>query len=478
LHKKLQELSKNAQFPPAVLTDIEHQDILETMRSYTTEHGEILRHFKGMQYWPIESFVRILKALGSAVPNQVIRQLKELSITSVTEEKSRKRKRDDVVDQEQPIMVYEVPYHWPDHHVEYGNAMRVIKGVKQRDYPLPPVSPNIELFRLPKNHPAHGNGSSLGVRAVANIKEGEVLCHYAGVIEPFHANGLVNMYVMHDAVRKDVQHNALVFGNEARFINAHNGTGLQPNVAYGDFDKLGSTRGEDFVTSCQVVATRDIKVGEELLADYGEEYWKHPHFAETNKVENFEVLDMRAARHDMRQGPVVVELFGEKNAPRDPDYITCRFNYRNKSHTVDLSPSQYEQALFLQYPNFQRDQLVEVVRVLYGKIVKRLAFFKGFILDEATKSPRARLSQYSNSGHNFVAHPNRVTVPTCNNRVWPPQIGASVFVNTDNGWYEMATVVNVDKSRSEAQVQVLGEVDEKKLCPLIRTVKSTQIFEK
>ncbi len=56
-------------------------------------------------------------------------------------------------------------------------------------------------------------------------------------------------------------------GNESRFINDYRGTGAAPNIVFVPYRLLGGT------VRIAVRTCRPVAAGEELLADYGEEYW-------------------------------------------------------------------------------------------------------------------------------------------------------------------------------------------------------------
>lgn len=64
----------------------------------------------------------------------------------------------------------------------------------------------------------------------------------------------------------------VVAGNETRFINDFRNTGHQPNVDFHvEFEPLLG------VLTCRVTSCRQIKKGDEILTDYGDEYWSAIH---------------------------------------------------------------------------------------------------------------------------------------------------------------------------------------------------------
>jgi len=400
----------------------------------------------GMICYTVVDMINILRALVPKVPGSVVDALEK---NFFSENSTKKRKREEI--EETPI-----PDLWPGNKVEYGNFMRVIMGPTKTDFSLPPVSHKIELFELPRGHPAYGMHSSLGVRAKEDILKGEILCHYAGIIEPCVNNNLPNLYVMHDADgNEQVQHNALLLGNEARFINAYNNTGKPANVAYGDFSSLGGTRRTEYVTSCQVVAIKDIKKGEELLVDYGEPYWEHVTSEEKKeeKISEFRIL---------RRSYNSKEAF-------------CEYVQGNKKVQTNLTLLQYQEIMQKMYPQYKPGTVVEVKRMWHGNVVKELCFFKEFPICDF---PSAIVSPYRLAGFKETHPLSRISLPHQKNPVFQLHAGDNVYVSPKWKTFKMATVVSADNVKREAKVQIIGNVDMMTLSPKICTLTYDKIFRK
>jgi len=410
--------------------------------------------------------------VASKIPSHIADALEK----RIAQAQTRKRKRDDSAD--------EPPKLWPGYQVEYGNAMRIVNGFKAHDYPLPPVSPKIELFELPPKHPAYGSGSNLGVRAVQDIPKGEIVCHYAGVVEPRFKNGLANLYVMHDhELMGDTQHNALVFGNEARFINAPKGLDKEANVAFDKFTRLPFTD----VSSCQVRALVDINEGDELLVEYGEQYWNHDVFKQPAKsqfsdfaflhVTKCEIHADRKDGHRMHYYDHTLNTMVLEAAACFGTLFRCWFKFGDKTYTVDLIPEQYRRILRDIYPDHIPGRLVEILALPSGKITKVLCYFKQFVLTNE-EGLMCEVVPYADPEGLYTVTLDRLRFPKLRRSDFLPAPGETVFVLGNKTEFNMATVIDVDSNERTARVQVLGEFDKKHMCPVIRRVKLNEIFEK
>jgi hypothetical protein len=136
---------------------------------------------------------------------------------------------------------------------------------------------DLESFELPRDHFAFSAKSSRGVRVKAGgqrIAVNETICYYAGIVRPGHltdasdypfdlTNGLRNA---HDPVV-----DALHLGNVSRFLNAAWGASQLPPNCAGAFENLNL--GGKKMRCVRIVAVREVAPGEELLLDYGAQYW-------------------------------------------------------------------------------------------------------------------------------------------------------------------------------------------------------------
>lgn len=179
-------------------------------------------------------------------------------------------KEEEVVVEEKPRS----PPLWPG-EVEYINAIRTISGVSMRDFPLPPVRRDLcEMRVLPEGHPAHSVDKGLGVYATQRIRKPRtsdlVIGHYAGVLCP-DRHFPFNPYIMCSDDAQNMIYDAFSCGNEMRFINAYNGVAKRPNVRMGAVCHVEGA--PEWVTAREIVLLRSIEKGEELLLDYGDNYW-------------------------------------------------------------------------------------------------------------------------------------------------------------------------------------------------------------
>jgi len=173
------------------------------------------------------------------------------------------------------------PILWNEDSAEYLNGIRTVYGEKFVDYPLPAVSSKISLFSLPKSHPAFGLADNLGVVATHNIKKGEIIGYYAGILEPDRSNPF-NAYIMPSDPDNNVVFNAFSCGNEIRCVNDYDRVYNCPNVYIGDVVHL--TNAPNWVTARPMKAICDIEAGTELVSNYGEDYWQMLNFASADPV--------------------------------------------------------------------------------------------------------------------------------------------------------------------------------------------------
>ena len=112
----------------------------------------------------------------------------------------------------------------------------------------------LELVRVP--------GKGYGIRTKVNLKQGTFLGHYEGVVRPSsELDNESDLYVFQcsdDDYAIDAEN--LVYANWIRFVN----DGENPNCeATGNKDN-----------SVLLFASQDIKAGDELIYNYGPDYWK------------------------------------------------------------------------------------------------------------------------------------------------------------------------------------------------------------
>jgi len=135
-----------------------------------------------------------------------------------------------------------------------------------------------------KNHPCHGQ---VGIFSKNHIKNGDYLGEYTGrvltrVEEPF-SKYLVDFSNPHSEGCDKVWADALVEGNEMRFINDYKNTGSECNV---NFRKMFL----DGIMRVYVQAIADLNPGDEILVDYGSGYWDNiPAEEESPTIEEEEV---------------------------------------------------------------------------------------------------------------------------------------------------------------------------------------------
>jgi hypothetical protein len=124
------------------------------------------------------------------------------------------------------------------------------------------VSKSVELFAS-----AHG----VGVRATVRIESGEFIANYAGEVydgNMRHAAADDNRYIMDPDDGSDVTYDAKCLGNESRMINDYRGMAASENVIMGERFVI-----HNWITARPIYASKRIEPGEELLLDYGDEYW-------------------------------------------------------------------------------------------------------------------------------------------------------------------------------------------------------------
>jgi hypothetical protein len=164
---------------------------------------------------------------------------------------------------------------WPK-DVMYLNGLCVWNNDKTFEgyYGFDPVNSAVQLFHLPRSHAAWNDGTGLGVRATASIPVGMTIGYYAG--EYYHQPSYdefdeSNSYVMEPYAASEFVYDGKCLSNEMRFINDPRGISPWPNVMMGKHVQMkNAPKG---VTARPIITIREIEEGQEILMDYGPEYW-------------------------------------------------------------------------------------------------------------------------------------------------------------------------------------------------------------
>ncbi len=139
---------------------------------------------------------------------------------------------------------------------------------------------DVEAFEVPPSHPAYGGerGQARGVRVKAGcrIAANETVFYYAGIVRPgcpTQRDDSDYPFSLTDSgdVRQPVV-DALLQGNESRFINAARGSQFETNCST-EFQVL-TLGGKTKVTCVCVFTLCDVEGGQELFIDYGDHYWR------------------------------------------------------------------------------------------------------------------------------------------------------------------------------------------------------------
>eukprot|EP00899_Mesostigma_viride_P011271 jgi/Mesvir1/20144/Mv13383-RA.1 len=141
-------------------------------------------------------------------------------------------------------------------------------------------APGVKVRKV--SHPGHALHGQLGVFATKPFQRGQRVGEYCGLIKCHYKNHRGHDILMPDDVEEDESYNAtlveddalvvfvdsLEYGNEFRYLN--DPMGMTPRVTSNAELKAGMREGRMVV---DVNATRDIRKGEQIMIDYGEEYW-------------------------------------------------------------------------------------------------------------------------------------------------------------------------------------------------------------
>lgn len=160
---------------------------------------------------------------------------------------------------------------WPIGRIQYRNAIFMIFGTELKSLPIPIFDKKLTVFEIEHDHPAfHRRYSKYGVLANDNLLETPIILgYYAGILTPAIAISIKTPYM----VWKDGYYwNSYIGGNESRMINDYRNIATEPNCKFGDVETLEHD-GQEY-QALPIILIKPLKKGDELLIDYGEEYWK------------------------------------------------------------------------------------------------------------------------------------------------------------------------------------------------------------
>ena len=131
-----------------------------------------------------------------------------------------------------------------------------------------PFIEGVEIRRI--NNISHPVNNHFGLYATKEWEPIEIVGQYTGELKTGDVGGRyvasITPYTTHSLYHIDAEN----IGNEMRFINDYRGISSEPNV------KLTSTF-IDRLPRVIVITIKPIHIDEELLLDYGEDYWKCYH---------------------------------------------------------------------------------------------------------------------------------------------------------------------------------------------------------
>lgn len=121
----------------------------------------------------------------------------------------------------------------------------------------------IEVRVLPKNHLLAGQK---GVFATKDFSQYDIIGEYTGIIRKYNNNvDLNNRYIFELEEENDLIIDSKDYGNELRFVNSNINILNEPNV-------IPNKNYIDGFPRLSYICTKNIKKGEEILIDYGDEY--------------------------------------------------------------------------------------------------------------------------------------------------------------------------------------------------------------
>ena len=150
--------------------------------------------------------------------------------------------------------------------MEDSNVIKLKEGDIIVDWFLPKEQiDKLEVFSVKCDHPAY---PGFGVRAKEFLEKGSNIGFYAGWLRK-GSEAPDNAYVFN--LREDWVIDAGASGNVTRYINDYRGTGQKVNIDV--LETVVKRERASEIPGVIFVAATDIKEGEELLFDYGPEYW-------------------------------------------------------------------------------------------------------------------------------------------------------------------------------------------------------------
>ena len=142
------------------------------------------------------------------------------------------------------------------YNFQYSNSLRQKKG-EEFFYKSNSGEMQTEVFRLRDSHAAFNGVNSFGLRAKKEMGKGEIIGHYAGeILENDRESDSTYCFELSETLMIDARH----FGNHTRFLN-------HSDIGENVFAEKDGCRGVVIRT------TRPVISGEELLLNYGPQYW-------------------------------------------------------------------------------------------------------------------------------------------------------------------------------------------------------------
>eukprot|EP00038_Savillea_parva_P000601 m.97146 g.97146 ORF g.97146 m.97146 type:complete len:425 (+) comp10203_c0_seq3:401-1675(+) len=129
-------------------------------------------------------------------------------------------------------------------------------------------SPNVRIWEV--DDPTHVCYGSRGLKATRDIKCGEVIGRYTGFVTCTSEHDVRGTYTV--GINAGQVIDGFVHGNEMRFMNDFRAIAEERNADFAG--KVCICRMGEGCVQMLIVASADINAGEEILTDYGKEYWE------------------------------------------------------------------------------------------------------------------------------------------------------------------------------------------------------------